>query len=35
MKEGEKMAMSRDIAHLVRKKHLSCDEFLSFLRRRE
>jgi CheY-like chemotaxis protein len=35
MKEGEKVAMSRDIAHLVSKKHLSCEEFLSFLRRRE
>lgn len=35
MKEGEKLAMSREIAHLVRKKQLSCDEFLGFLRRRE
>lgn len=35
MKEGEKTALSREIAHLVRKKHLSCEEFLGFLRRRE
>lgn len=35
MKEGEKLAMSREIAHLVRKKQLSCDEFLGHIRRRE
>lgn len=35
MKEGEKAAMSREIAHLVSKKQLSCEEFLSYLRRRE
>lgn len=32
MKEGEKAAMSREIAHLVSKKQLSCEEFLKFLR---
>lgn len=35
MKSGEKLAMSREIAHLVSKKHLSCEEFLAYLRRRE
>jgi CheY-like chemotaxis protein len=35
MKDGERMALSREIAHLVRKKQLSCEEFLGFLRRRE
>ncbi|MBV5338908.1 MAG: response regulator [Deltaproteobacteria bacterium] len=35
MKEGEKVALSRDIAYLVRKKQLSCEEFLGHLRRRE
>jgi CheY-like chemotaxis protein len=34
MKQGEKSAMSREIAHLVSKKQLSCEEFLGFLRRR-
>ena len=34
MKDGEKLAMSREIAHLVSKKQLSCEEFLSYLRRR-
>jgi PleD family two-component response regulator len=34
MKQGEKTAMSREIAHLVNKKKLSCEEFLKFLRRR-
>ncbi len=34
MKQGEKTAMSREIANLVRKKQLSCEEFLQFLRRR-
>ena len=35
MKEGEKLAMSREISHLVSKKQLSCEEFLSYLRRRD
>lgn len=35
MKEGEKLAMGREIAHLVSKKQLSCDEFLAHLRRRD
>lgn len=35
MKDGEKLALSREIAHLVRKKQLSCEEFLSYLRRKE
>lgn len=34
MKEGEKTAMSRQIDHLVRKKELSKDEFLSYLRKK-
>jgi CheY-like chemotaxis protein len=34
MKEGEKAAMSREVAHLVSKKQLTCEEFLCFLRRR-
>ena len=34
MKNGEKSAMSREIAHLVSKKQLACDEFLTYLRRR-
>jgi CheY-like chemotaxis protein len=34
MKEGERNAMSRQIEHLVRKKELSRDEFLNYLRRR-
>jgi CheY-like chemotaxis protein len=34
MKEGERMAMSRQIEHLVRKKELSREEFLANLRRR-
>jgi len=34
MKEGEKAAMGQQIEHLVRKKELSRDEFLRFLRRR-
>lgn len=34
MKEGERMAMSRQIEHLVRKKEISRDEFLANLRRR-
>lgn len=35
LKEGEKSAISREIANLVRKKQLSCEEFLAHLRRRE
>ncbi len=35
MKEGEKLALSREIAHLIRKKQLSCEEFLGYLRRRD
>lgn len=35
MKDGEKLAMSREIAHLVRKKQLTCEEFLGCLRRKE
>jgi CheY-like chemotaxis protein len=35
MKEGEKTHMSREIAHLVSKKQLTCEEFLSYLRRRD
>lgn len=34
MKDGERSAMSREIEHLVRKKHLSKDEFLVYFRRR-
>lgn len=34
MKEGEKAAMSREVAHLVSKTQLTCEEFLSNLRRR-
>jgi len=34
MKHGERMAMSRQIDHLVRKKELSKEEFLSYLRRK-
>ncbi len=35
MKDGEKHALSREIAHLIRKKQLTCEEFLGYLRRRE
>lgn len=35
MKDGERLALSREIAHLVRKKQLTCEEFLGNLRRRE
>ena len=35
MKEGEKKALGREIAHMVRKKQLSCEEFLAHLRRRD
>ncbi len=34
LKEGEKAAMSREIAHLVSKKQLSQEEFLKYLRNR-
>lgn len=34
LKAGEKSAMSREIAHLVSKKQLTCEEFLMYLRRR-
>ncbi|HEX8960675.1 MAG TPA: response regulator [Geobacteraceae bacterium] len=34
MKEGERNAISRQIEHLVRKKELSRDEFLGYLRKR-
>jgi len=34
MKDGERAAMSREIDHLVRKKSLTQEEFLSYLRRR-
>jgi len=34
MKEGERLAMSRQIEHLVRKKELSKQEFLGYFRRR-
>lgn len=34
LKDGEKAAMSREIAHLVSKKQLSQDEFLKYLRTR-
>lgn len=35
MKDGEKQALSKEIAHLVRKKQLTCQEFLGYLRRKE
>jgi hypothetical protein len=34
MKEEEKAELSREVAHLVSKKELSCADFLSYLRRR-
>jgi CheY-like chemotaxis protein len=34
MKPGEKSAMSREIAHMVQKRELGCQDFLAFLRRR-
>ena len=34
MKEGERVAMSRQVDHLVRKKVLTRDEFLSYLRKK-
>lgn len=33
-KEGERMAMSKNVEHLVRKKELSQDEFLAFFRKK-
>jgi len=35
MKDGEKQALSREIAHLIRKKQLTCEEFLGYLRRKD
>jgi PleD family two-component response regulator len=35
MKQGEKIAMSREVANLVSKKQLTQEEFLGFLRRRD
>jgi CheY-like chemotaxis protein len=35
MKQGEKSAMSREVANLVSKKELTCEQFLANLRRRE
>jgi len=35
LKEGEKSALSREIAHLVSKKQLTCEQFLGYLRRRD
>lgn len=34
MKDGERLAMSRSVEHLVRKKELSKEEFLSFFRKK-
>ena len=34
MKDGERLAMSRQVEHLVRKKELSKEEFLTYFRRR-
>lgn len=34
MKEGERMAMSRELEHLVSKKELSCGEFLEYFRKK-
>jgi CheY-like chemotaxis protein len=34
MKDGERLAMSRQVEHLVRKKELSQEEFLAYFRRR-
>jgi len=34
LKQGERVAMSREIAHLVSKKQLSKEEFLKYLRHR-
>ena len=34
MKDGERLAMSRQIEHLVRKKELSSEEFLAYLRKK-
>jgi CheY-like chemotaxis protein len=35
MKQGEKVAMSREVANLVSKKQLTQEEFLAYLRRRD
>ena len=35
MKDGEKQALSREVCHLISKKQLSCQEFLSVLRHRQ
>ena len=35
MKQGEKVAMSREVANLVSKKQLTREEFLAYLRRRD
>jgi len=34
MKQGEKAAISREVSHLIQKRQLSCEEFLTYLRRR-
>ena len=34
MKDGERIALSRQVEHLVRKKEISRDEFVAYLRRR-
>lgn len=34
MKEGERLAMSREVEHLTSKKELSCEEFLTYFRKR-
>jgi hypothetical protein len=34
MKEGEKQAMSREIAHLVSKRQITKEEFIKYLRNR-
>lgn len=34
MKDGERIALSRQVEHLVRKKEISRDEFVTYLRRR-
>lgn len=34
MKDGERLAMSREVEHLVSKKELTCEEFLAYFRKR-
>ncbi len=34
MKEGERLAMSREVEHLVSKKELTCEQFLTYFRKR-